>query len=82
MEVGDSAKPFAERKGARRVSNAVKQRTARFNLAFDTMILPTELRLSETEDWIRVYLTYLGSRDKVCLSFGSRDFSLRFANER
>src|SRR5215469_7287585 len=59
VEAGDAAKLLAQRAGAKSMSNAAKQHTARFLLDFDTTILPRGRDLRDSEDWIRVYLTYL-----------------------
>jgi hypothetical protein len=50
LEVRDSAKRLAERVGARRISNAVKQPRLLFILDFDTMILPEDVIPSDTKD--------------------------------
>jgi len=50
LEVRDSAKRLAQRVGARRISNAVKQYRLLFILDFDTMILPEDVIPSDTED--------------------------------
>ena len=61
-EAWDSAELLAQRQGARRISKAVKQHTARFFPSFDTTALPGDAFLFDTEDWNRVYLTFLCPR--------------------